>query len=208
VLASEVLTPAIPCRRFTLLDAMFLIAATAVGLGCMRFLDTANGGMPDVVGMLLSHNPATSSWDYSFAIFYALEGFKPLLVTWTLAALSLRLRRPRPRINRLARQPGFAALLVAISLWGFSMVVGLVGVMVTPLLGWSFPERLIFALRSGDLGWLGWHAGSAVAGVWMIMALGRFARREPGWVDWLGRILGIVWVVLWLGSQVFTEMGT
>src|SRR5262249_45497282 len=85
-------------RRFTLIDAMVLIAATAIAfvpiryiLGDFRFPETRT--LSDLV-------------ERGAELSVILE---PLALMLSLALWFLRLRRPRPRLRRIFRQPGTAA---------------------------------------------------------------------------------------------------
>jgi hypothetical protein len=92
-----------PLRRFTVLDAMVLVAATGAGLTLLR-LFLAEG--------MLFHGAfvRTLATDIAQA---ANEVAFPFFLSWTPVVLALGLRRPRPRIRRLMRQPGIAACAAA-----------------------------------------------------------------------------------------------
>ena len=90
-------------RKFTLLDAMVLIAATAVAFVLLR---------------VLFARPGASLLDsFGYPIFGPLSQFasdlhmivSPFVVTWSAALCILRMRRPRPRLSRVFRQPGISA---------------------------------------------------------------------------------------------------
>ena len=83
--------PVPPARPFTLLDAMAFMAATAVGLALARWVDPSPGG-PLRHWFWFWGGPASC-----------------IAVAWGLLLLLFRLRSPRPRWRRLARQPGFVA---------------------------------------------------------------------------------------------------
>src|SRR5690242_12341334 len=75
------------CRPPALLDAMVLVAATALALALVKRLDGPLwGGCPAPVAKEL-----------------------PCLLVGTATVLVLRLRRPRPSWRRLMRQPGAVA---------------------------------------------------------------------------------------------------
>jgi hypothetical protein len=88
---------------FTILDATILVAATAVGLAILR-LFVADGWF------FRQEFPISH---INFIAQCANEACLPLLASWTLCFLILRLRRPRPRLRRLARQPGMAGCSAA-----------------------------------------------------------------------------------------------
>lgn len=60
----------------------------------------------------------------------------------------------------------------------------------------------VFQLHSGWL-WVVLHhfaimGGAAVIAAWVLLALSGRRRPEPGWIDPLGRTLGVMWVVLFV----------
>lgn len=168
-------------RRFTLLDAMVLVAASAVAFVIVRPVVA-----PSPLGV-----PA---WGIVLAFFIA------GLVAWTPAALALRLRSPRPSIRKLCRQPGFAASLAA------SAILSL-GVLATALLALI---RAVRRYPPGspplpDPTWwvgvvlqIGPFVGPAVIAAWIVLAVTGRRRPSRNWLDVLGRVLGAGWVVLFL----------
>jgi hypothetical protein len=181
-------------RPFTVLDAMVLVAATAVGLAVMR--SDPNSILYRIAPAIRSH---VRPDEHIHVKLYLITGdileFQPLLLVWTYAALILRLRGPRPGIRRLARQPGFAALLTAVVCSAYAWLDGLThGI-------WELanPDHKGHPLEdlTGSLSQLFdgvWDLGAAVSAVWAFMALGQICRREPSWIDRLGRILGGGWI--------------
>jgi len=81
-------------RPFTILDAMILIAASAVGLALAR---------------AIIHD-APRLWPSPTWVVQPVTYF---LLTWTTAFIPLRLRSPRPPLGRLMLQPGMAACCAA-----------------------------------------------------------------------------------------------
>jgi len=178
-------------RKFTLLDAMVLVAATAVGLGWFvaehgpelreirAFSDDWFGRLRRVVTVL------------ALSI--------PFAVSWTSAVLALRLRRPRPSRPRLACQPGAVACAVALMAFAVQKVLRAVSVPVAYCLsdprtwsGWADDWE-----RSGrDLHVMIQLPGFAVLASWLVLRLGGRWRAERSWVDRAGRALGLWWVVL------------
>src|SRR4051794_18545675 len=103
-----------PCRPFTVLDAMILVAATAVGSSA--FLDEIEPWWdPRVPRDALFVNPTSflrgtespTEWAVSVLFWTIVDvlRIRPMLVAWSYGAFLLRLRRPRPPMRRLARQP-------------------------------------------------------------------------------------------------------
>jgi hypothetical protein len=90
---------AVSTRKLTIVDTMMFVASTAVGFAVLRAF-------------------ATSGWffrqEFAFSRISVIaqcanEVCFPFLASWTFCFLILRLRRPRPQLRRLARQPGMAA---------------------------------------------------------------------------------------------------
>ena len=89
-------------RRVTIADGMVLIAATTVGLAMAR----------SYMQSLYHQIPAASS----LRTYLLFQGISPCLVfTAMVALIPLRLRRPRPRLGALVRQPGFAACCAGVA---------------------------------------------------------------------------------------------
>src|SRR4051794_2683737 len=102
-----------PCRKFTLIDAMILIAATALGLAKIRlfFMDReAQPGLAAIVTWWITpFKSEWTPWGIARWIRNDVEVAMPLFAAWSLALLVIRLRRPRPTFRRVARQFGMVA---------------------------------------------------------------------------------------------------
>jgi len=113
-----------PNRGLTLIDAMILVAATALGLGLTRHLSPEQYTLPyDPMGPR-SGSPWTAKDRAVWAVETARARYyylMPLISTWTVTVLTLRVRPPRTRLARLLRQPGFVAATSALS--GFALWV-------------------------------------------------------------------------------------
>ena len=172
-------------RRFTILDAMTLVAASALAFSLVR---------PLVLGGLRNE----PSWAGYLA---AVIG---TLVTWTPAVLFLRLRRPRPALRRLSRQPGFAAGVAGTAILAL-------GALATGLLALIRVSRQGVGVRAGlpprppEPGWwlgvvlhFGAVVGPAVLAAWLLLALSGRRRSATGWLDPLGRAIGVAWIILFV----------
>jgi len=110
------------------------------------------------------------------------------LLAWTLAFIPLRLRRPRPPLRRLMGQPGMAAccavaIVTAIDATSWTIY----GMQIDPQ---HAREMLARYWRGASQ-----HPGPAVAVTWLGLALSRRWRPEPGWIDRLGRVVGVLWLL-------------
>jgi hypothetical protein len=105
--------PSQTIRKFTVVDAMLLIMATAIGIALVRAI------LPNISAMIMSiladfaHPPKQGESATAGAWQVALLAGLPLLAAWTVALLLSRLGRPRPHLRRMLRQPGAVACAVA-----------------------------------------------------------------------------------------------
>jgi hypothetical protein len=176
-----------PRRRFTILDALALVAATAVGLAWARAKWVELNRLP-----IAWSPPEAYGW-----LLVRVIWVEPIALTVSLALLGLRLRRPRPDRRRLLRQPGFNAML--------GLAAGTL--VVAAGAGISIPLR-VWLDRAGD-GWSQlWDETSfeflalvsaslavGVAAAWASLALSGRWRAEPSWIDRAGRALGLYWLL-------------
>jgi hypothetical protein len=164
-------------RRFGLLDAMILIAATAVALALIP------RGWPD---WGINESLLKSRVTFFNVMRYVIGGPIAFLASiWTLALIPLRLRSPRPRRIRLMRQPGMAvgvAVGVMFALSAYTATIGL----LKPFA--PFPSLMHW------WGGIQLRIPFAVAGAWLGLILAGRWRAEAGWIDRLGRVLGIFWI--------------
>ena len=175
-------------RRFTVTDAMVLIAATALGLASARALSR----------LALSTFGPDGAWADPINLAYSVAFC--LSQSWTFALLLLRLRRPRPGRRDLFRQPGFAAC-AAVTLTAILHVMRVLTdgayrvfnqdpMTFLNYLAISVEDTLIYNLDE-----VGLDFAPAVMSVWLVQALGGVWESEPSWIDRCGRILGLFWVV-------------
>lgn len=183
-------------RRMTLGDGLILIGFTALAFAWAR---------PALI--------ATSSWGLK-----ALTLAIPLLFSWTIAATIARLRRPRPGIQELVRQPGAAALIASISI----LAVGTIPIFISAMMRASRIAALQAGSATGpgrprlaamDPNWTKWlsasifqvvdYVGPAVLGVWVVLALSGRRRPEAGWIDYFSRIIGGLWIAVFVARLCF-----
>jgi hypothetical protein len=104
------------------------------------------------------------------------------------AFLVIRLRRPRPPLRSLIRLPGTVAAVAAV--FGLFWVTGSLHI--------SFGDRLRSETGAAIA------AGGTVALAWIVLSFSGWGRAEPGWIDRLGRLIGIASITaLFLGSIIF-----
>ena len=192
-------------RRFTLLDAMVLIAATAVGFSLARTYSLAvlNNELrpyPFIPRVLLT------VWVYILAAI-------PVTAMWSIAVFGLCLRRPRRPLRQLARQPGFVAngavtLVSLVRLGGFlTLMARTIGNRFYTLslgvsdafsvtVSYPGPVNTATVYNSAYFASTAFGISTAVAAVWLLLAVSRRWRSQPDWLDRLGRALGVYWVAV------------
>jgi hypothetical protein len=162
-------------RRFTLLDAMTLVAAAAVGMAGSRVMHAT----------LSAH-----AWDHDdiYRVF-------PYLASATFGLLALSLRQPRPGLRLMMTRPGAIACTTA--------SLALVATAVTSALqyltvwGWTpnnppLPPLATWASNSREAPLF------AVASAWATLALTGRWRGRPSWIDRLGMLVGLGWFAIYL----------
>ena len=188
-------------RAFFISDGMILVAATAVGFAILRFvlgdLQDLRAELNESWSALFAPPDGRSPWSWAIISGYGLlmTIMSPFCWSWTLATSLLCLRRPRPPLRRLVRQPGVVACFTA----SCGLVVPMAGLVWLLLVWYRVPTldfdasewqktfAVLFILTPA-------FTGFAVAGAWLTLLLGRRWRPEPTWFDRIGRVLGLYWV--------------
>lgn len=183
-----------PRRRFTLLDGMIAIAAMAVELGVSRSIHSDLTWIP-TIDTPIPFGPVDR---VLFRGVYEQEIFLTATTSAAiaaLAALSFRLRRPRPRWSRLIRQPGAVASLATVLAWAIVLSCILVCYAAR-----RFPDRM-FLDRNWGVPAI--FAGFGVASAWGLLVLTRSWKSERSWVDRFGRVVGFGTLALGLWGICF-----
>jgi hypothetical protein len=185
-------------RRFRLLDAMILIAATGIACGLMLGMERVTQGQiswSTVPALAAGGAGHLEAWKLVVStVFVVVLLALPFAAMWTLAIIPLRFTGPRPRFRRLARQPGINAAFSAC----LALVIAGLEVGITFWLdGNDFTYFFLLAIPT--------YPALAVLIAWMTLLIGRRWRAEPSWVDRLGRALGIYWIAegIFVTSVVF-----
>jgi hypothetical protein len=184
--------PDVQQRRFSLADAMVLVAATAPGFILLR---TAVS-----LGLFnLSPNPKAPpgrEFINSLAVSSA-----SILGSLTLAVLVLSFHRPRPNLREVIGRPGFVACVAVVAASFLPLVHFVIG--ATTLSATGLNIALYF---NNTLARLTLSAGQMIIGAWIALALlGRW-RPEPTWKDRLGCVLGAGWIVIYVCTELYFIM--
>jgi hypothetical protein len=175
-----------PTRKMNLVDLMILVAAVSAGLGLARM------ALPEDV----QRRQGLAALPGYRIVLYVHDATTPCVAMLSIAAVVLRLRRPRPGLVEMVQQPGFLACVVAI--FGMIMCVAMSALAVTPTTRFRM-DSLFFILSV----WNGMTVGFAWFGWWINSRW----KAEPSWIDRLGRALGAAWialpVLLWAGLVIW-----
>jgi hypothetical protein len=188
-----------PSRKFTLFDGMVFVAATAVAFASYpRSPLEYFPAFLEQIREAWSRNPSLHGSLFSFLVTLEYIFWLPQMVLafWTLALVGLRLLPPRPRLRRLARQPGTIASCVASSVL-LIVEISLALILLATLRTNSPQQHIWFYVMSGDgFRVMTAKVGFAVAAAWLTLALSGRWRAEPDWVDRMGRFMGAFWIGL------------
>jgi hypothetical protein len=184
-------------RPFRLIDAMSLIAVVSLAMYMTRsYLRCFS-----VLSYLVSTEPSNvrvmglREWLYAGV---------PTLLLISASLWPLRLARPGNRSYRTARLPGMAVSYAAWTALAFALVRSAfvvrawLATMYFPDVGvlpWS-DGAVLRVIATKDM------IGSAVAVSWLVLWLAGLWRTEPSWIDRLGRVLGVYWIVFGLAFWV------
>jgi hypothetical protein len=169
-------------RRFTLADAMTVIAATAVALLAHRLYHENADRFP-------AYAHVSVVW------YWAIE-IGPFLFAGATVLLVLRFRRPRPLATEVFRQPGTVACLTLVACTSVSAGLGIVRRVVVAWVSLRPRDPVEYYLLNIV------YNGHAVALAWLVLALARVWRPEPSWIDRAGRAFGALMILLWIVTMV------
>jgi hypothetical protein len=202
-------------RRPTVTDGLALIAAFAIAFALVRHWTNPSWCvLPPLWGMRPPQTP--SAGHLALNVFSTrLSWTIPFAMTATLTLPVLRLRRPRPPLRRLFRQPGLvacaAAVIAMVFRTGQLTTYYLLEFLTKPASPFRLPSPP-FLVRVPVMGSRTWGetihdivlesfpfqisptVTAAVIVAWtMLWASGRW-RPERGWLDRAGRLLGWYWI--------------
>jgi hypothetical protein len=172
-------------RKFTLVDAMVLIAATAIAFVPIRLFLWENWHFPE-------EHTVPEIWRAGLEINVSLV---PLAVSLSMAVWLLALKKPRPSLRRVFRKPGIAACTVTLVYSILSSLGYLIFLRFSHALDrgtFNDPASAMLWIRIGMQPIF--LVGGAVASLWTVMWLGGTWYAERSWIDRAGRVLGIYWI--------------
>ena len=173
------------CRKPTLADLLILVAALGIGFGATRPWVSLFG--------LLSERPPLRYLARLFCMSI------PCGIAATFAWMAIRWRMPRPKWLRLMRQPGLFAccgsLIIASVGFSHGMAIRL---LMPENSGTTFEGTVIRVL--GD--YIVPFPGYGVLVSWGLLLVSGRWRRERGWIDATGIVLGVYWVIISISTWV------
>ncbi len=119
--------------------------------------------------------------------------FVPFLIAFSIALLLCRLLPPRPPLRRIAREPGFVAT-AAIACGALVFLPAIVRAILRQYVlaepGIDVLRYLPTVARTMNL-----TSASSVLAAWVVLAVSGRWRSRCDWVDRLGRIFAVVWLL-------------
>jgi hypothetical protein len=178
------------CRQFSLADAMILVAGTTLCFSMGFYL------FAYLIDMLVSlfrktvehRSDLLEHWPIFWmavreslvnSISYLNQVLRNFLVSMVFAFLILRWKQPRPPLRVILRQPGTVTVMGMI--FGALWITGCLDYLFSP----TIEPNLAACLG----------IGGTVVLAWVILALSRRWQVEPGWIDRMGRWLGVAAVI-------------
>lgn len=172
-------------RPFSLFDQLVLLAPLAVGIEITRSM---LGEELTSYQSLLHLGWFDTVLDWIPVVFFGmLPRYAAVLMP---ALLIIRLRRPRPPLRKLFRQPGAAASAAgtaALAIGGMILLAGWLCNSGHYVPGGTHAWRLILL-----------RVPVAVLAAWGLLAISGRWRPEPTWIDRAGRLVGGFWITLWM----------
>ena len=193
-----------PRRSFTILDALLLVASTALGLAlCVSFSRVIDPfPIPPMPPPPVVHAPALIDIP-SLRVHEYCRFFSFFLVVWTPTVLLMRLRKPRPRLRFIGRYCGTSACVAVLAVL-FSDTVRVLlkyGALAARGAGSSVAEP---EDPFDIIGNLSRTAGLAIIAAWCVLALIRRLRFDRGWIEMFGLIVATSWIILPILEDLLT----
>lgn len=147
-----------------------------------------------------------------FRVLFWFEVSAPFWLARGVALFGLRCVPPRPRRSRIVRMPGTAALVAATfcaaAVFGAWLLVGYPLYRLGKLTFQPFPLSTQYPLILRVMLVATVAVGAAVAGAWGIVLMGRRVPGESDWIEWAGRVLGILLLLstpfyLWAALTIY-----
>jgi hypothetical protein len=188
---------------------MLLVAAIAIGLAWVQANKVADENLRSTIGPVgFVHELVWTRFEKTWA---SLRSYLPCVETLTIALLAMGLKRPRPSLARLMRQPGF----VACSAVALALANQIARALILTLREIVRHEWAVEA-HGHHHRFVWWESmlpqvapvdvGLIVAASWAVLILGSRWRSQPRWLDRAGVVLGVFWIA-WAIVEIVEPWG-
>jgi hypothetical protein len=185
-----------PPRRFTLADAMLVVAVMAAALFLLRI----GAGLG-----LFTIDPGAKSPPGRDFVEHLSVGGGCVLVPLALTVVALSLRDGRPTRYESTHAPGFVACLAMLVAAILPAAYFVVRVTTADELNRANEIALNF---NNSFGRLTSGAGPMIAGAWLALVLTGRWRPRPTWIDRLGRGIGGCFIIMYLYTELYFLLGS
>jgi hypothetical protein len=179
-------------RRFRIVDLMVLVAATAVAFAIYR-----NGLRPGMTFTTLGTH--AEAW-----LFFWMHQVTPFPAMWSIAVFAIDMFDSSKRRRREARHAGVIACCAATVVIAVSSLISSTFYVVHYFEEIQAIPKILSHGRQSHLppplgeAPLEAFVGAGILGAWSTLAVARRWRIEPTAIDRLGRVLGVVWIGLFM----------
>jgi hypothetical protein len=172
-------------RKFTILDGMILVAA-------MAFAMTWTPQNIAEVKIIQNSGPQ-SPRKWAMIGYYMIVSLGPCLTCLGLSGFACRLLGPKTPLRRLVNEPGMVVNLSVVFVFLFELFVGVIGVGLRELFVGSSQRPMTFFWVSMSSRMFGCAMPISVS--WSILVLTKRWRSRATWIDRLGIVTGVFWIL-------------
>lgn len=204
-------------RRFSISDGLILIAAVALGLAGVRGWQNPSWCSYQIGFYPGPGAPASFDRVFVYQLSVGISWTIPFAMALSLAMLAIRLRRPRPSLRRVVRQPGTIACAAALAAILFRLLeesfCWVLGYLTRPQSAVHLPSPPFVRFdnpgfhpppaqwfRNGVLETfpilVSPSLALAIAAGWIVLRTSGRWRPATGWIDRSSRLLGWYWIGL------------
>jgi hypothetical protein len=188
-------------RTLTITDGIVSLAAIGVGLAITRQYYRVIKELPP-----MGLHRGMSFMEVWYWVYHRSCMFLISSMILSVTLLILRFRQPRPRFNRLIRQPGTVACWVVLFVVGLRILGVLEGALLARIVGVQWHE-MVFHLDEIDWSYYPLLAFTTaqdlspqmclgVALSWALLAVSGQWHPEPSWIDRMGRVIGTYYILM------------
>lgn len=178
-------------RRLSILDVCVFIAAVALGLAVVK--SEAFGRI--WLGSYTSPIDFRGFFRLRFAL--AVAYATPFLFSFSVAVPALAFRSHRGDRTRAMLQPGVASCVMVVMATLLYLIVSTTRkLFYGTLYAYDEVSHSLSGLFVDGMMDMASRAGYCVAALWVLLAVAGGGTRRSSWLDWIGRAIGVIWLVL------------